>query len=164
MLHNLVRSTQTTPFTSLFLSSTTTRTLHITPTLFRFRRLYPDTLPGHDPCIQQGIVSKPGQNRDGYSPHQQAANSGYAASSYCHPHDTATSGPMERAPREEWIEGNPEGIGSAEQVGGQSAFARRLKRTDIRYASEAMGVKQSTAPGMVQAAKRILGMGTRRRI
>lgn len=125
-----------------------------------------DTRTGHDSTIQQGHVSKPGQNRDAASPHQQSAKSGYAASSYDHPHDAASDGSMDKAPRTE--KGNPEGIGLVDQVGGQSAHARKVESEGVtseqareKASASGMGGKEeSTPPGFFAAAKQAIGMDT----
>lgn len=145
---------------SAIATASRTRAIHITPPLLS------DTKSGHDPTIQQGHVSKPGKNRDDASVHQESANSGYRASSYDHPHDSASRGPNQKAPRGQGEKGNPEGIGLVDQVGGQSAHARKMEwegkaGEEGRDEPKGMGGKEeSTPPGLFSAVKQAVGLGT----
>lgn len=128
--------------------------------------IHSDTHTGHDPTVQQGQVSKPSKNRDSSSTHQQSANSGYHASSYEHPHDTASRGPNSTAPRGQGEKGNPEGIGLVDQVGGQSAHARKMEwegkaGEEGKDEPKGMGGKEeSTPPGVFAGVKQAVGLGT----
>ncbi|KAI0043487.1 hypothetical protein FA95DRAFT_1563230 [Auriscalpium vulgare] len=133
-------------------SQTLTRFYHPT------RVTLADRQRGKDPNVSQGHVSQPATNEQTQSVQSEYARAGAQARDSEHPYDSASGG-VAKAPRGAQEGGNPERVGFADQVGGQSAHADRLER-----GGEAGGTKgaeqEAAAPGLFSRVKQVLGMGT----
>ncbi|KAI0940217.1 hypothetical protein AcV5_001387 [Taiwanofungus camphoratus] len=108
------------------------------------------TQPGKDPQLSQGTVAQHG-HRHPRDPQDQAARAAQAIrANGSAPLDAASAQPGKHAPRDD-VSGNPEGVGFAEQVGGQSARGR---------GGTMGGTEESTPPSFLSALKSKLGFST----
>ena len=129
-----------------------------------------------DTGISQGHVASP-TNRQKKSVHGQDASAGFAANDPAneHPYDSASPHGVDKPPRAADESGNPERIGFADQVGGQSAYATKLAKGGSGVgAGSAAGAgeelweeveddrsaEEAASPGMYGTVKQALGMET----
>jgi len=134
------------------------RLLHASSALFAA-----DSKKGDFPndTLDQGNVSK--RDKGVRDAHADAAHSGYEASKGedGHPMDAASP---ENAPktRSASTSGNPEQVGFAEQVGGQSASADHLGKSGGSESGgrNAQRDEEAATPGVFSTLKRMIGFGT----
>ncbi|KAI0065851.1 hypothetical protein BV25DRAFT_1821535 [Artomyces pyxidatus] len=130
------------------------RPFHSTQTFLEEERL------GRDPTVSQGHLAS-SSNRQQPSVQSEYARAGRAATAKSneHPYDSASPNGVRKAPRTDKERGNPEQIGFADQVGGQSAYDRRVEEGE-GDGGRVGGRREATPPGFFSAVKQALGFGT----
>ncbi|KAA1473488.1 hypothetical protein DENSPDRAFT_277657 [Dentipellis sp. KUC8613] len=133
------------------------RQLHCTPaSLTRLEKS-----PGADSSYYQGHAVSP-EHQAKESMLAEHVRSGLEAQYRGHargPLDAATPQTLKKAPRDRGESGNAEGVGFVEQVGGQSAFARRTQQWEGGVGEdEGMGpAEEPMPPGIFPALKKLAG-------